>query len=150
MFSSDYLTQERSGSIEPPLTGLSQKFDSPKETVQDKQKYEKYNLFELINLLNKSDLTSTGDAHNLASSSRLSSSPAARMTSVLNKKAIIDTFINNKLNLELDENDKDNNDNYKDNDNDNNNNNDNDNDNDNKQHQSNHIFRIQGNNIKRK
>jgi hypothetical protein len=68
-----------------------------------RQKYEKYNLFELMNLLNKSGLIS-----------------------VLNKKAIIDTFVNNKLDIEFDDDDV----------------------NDNKQHQSEHIFRVQGNNIK--
>jgi hypothetical protein len=67
-----------------------------------RQKYEKYNLFELMNLLNKSGLIS-----------------------VLNKKAIIDTFVNNNLDIEFD-----------------------DDVNDNKQHQSEHIFRVQGNNIK--
>ena len=91
-----------------------------------RQKYEKYNLFELMNLLNKSGLTRTGDA--LASSSGLSSSPSVRMTSILNKKAIIDTFVDTESDIEFDDDDV--------------------NDNDNIQHQSKHMFRVQGNNIK--
>jgi hypothetical protein len=94
-----------------------------------RQKYEKYNLFELMNLLNKSGLTRAGDAHICASSSGLSSSPAARMTSILNKKAIIDTFVDNKLDIEFD-------------------NDDDDDVNNNKQHQPEYMFRVQGNNIK--
>jgi hypothetical protein len=49
------------------------------------KKYEKYNLFELMYLLNKSGLSA-----------------------ILNKKAIIDTFVDNKLDLEFDENINDN------------------------------------------
>ena len=45
-----------------------------------RQKYEKYNLFELMYLLNKSCLISD-----------------------LNKKAIIDTFVDNNLDLEFDD-----------------------------------------------
>jgi hypothetical protein len=68
-----------------------------------RQKYEKYNLFELIYLLNKSGLIS-----------------------VLNKKAIINTFVDNNLDLEFDENE-------------------NKNENEIIEH---HMFRVQGNNIK--
>ena len=50
-----------------------------------RQKYEKYNLFELMYLLNKSGLKS-----------------------ILNKKAIIDTFVDNKLKIDFDDNDNDN------------------------------------------
>lgn len=74
-----------------------------------RQKYEKYNLFELMNLLNKSGLSCTGNGY------------------ILNKNAIIDTFINNKLDIEFD---------------------DDDDINDNKHHQATHMFRVQGNNIK--
>jgi hypothetical protein len=73
-----------------------------------RQKYEKYNLFELMYLLH-----------------------AARITSVLNKKEIIDTFVDNKLDIDFD-----------------NVNNVNVNVNDNKEHQATHMFRVQGNNIK--
>jgi len=71
-----------------------------------RQKYEKYNLFELMYLLNKSCLISD-----------------------LNKKAIIDTFVDNNLDLEFDENT-------------------NDITNDHNKHLSHHMFRVQGNNIK--
>jgi hypothetical protein len=108
-----------------------------------RQKYEKYNLFELMYLLNKSGLTCTGDASGLtnspdiiarmtraenalASSSGLSSSHAARMTTNLNKKAIINTFVDNELDLEFDENK-------------------NKNENEIIEH---HMFQVQGNNIK--
>jgi hypothetical protein len=67
-----------------------------------RQKYEKYNLFELMNLLAKSDLTS-----------------------VLNKKAIIDTFVDNKLDIDIDFDDDVV-----------------------VSSQSKHMFRVQGNNIK--
>jgi hypothetical protein len=66
------------------------------------KKYEKYNLFELMYLLNKSGLSA-----------------------ILNKKVIIDTFVDNNLDLEFD-----------------------DNTNEHKQHLSHHMFRVQGNNIK--
>jgi hypothetical protein len=71
-----------------------------------RQKYEKYNLFELMYLLH-----------------------AARITSVLNKKEIIDTFVDNKLDIDFD-------------------NVNNVNVNDNKEYQVTHMFRVQGNNIK--
>ena len=72
-----------------------------------RQKYEKYNLFELIYLLNKSGLIS-----------------------VLNKKAIINTFVDNNLDLEFDKNE---------------NKNKNKNENEIIEH---HMFQVQGNNIK--
>ena len=86
-----------------------------------RQKYEKYNLFELMYLLHTVGMTRSEDE----SSYRL----AARTTSVLNKKAIIDTFVNKNLDLKFDDDD-------------------NVNDNDNKQYQTTHMFRVQGNNIK--
>jgi hypothetical protein len=98
------------------------------------KKYEKYNLFELMYLLNKSELTRTEDGyvHICASSSGLdySSSPdiIARITTNLNKKAIIDTFVDNNLDLEFNENTNDNTNEHK--------------------HLSQHMFRVQGNNIK--
>ena len=52
--------------------------------------------------------------------------------SILNKKAIINTFVDKKLDLEFDDNVNDNN----------------NNDNNNDKHQSKHMFQIQGNNIK--
>jgi hypothetical protein len=70
--------------------------------LYNKHQYEKYNLFELMYLLNKSGLKS-----------------------ILNKKAIIDTFVDNKLEIEIDF------------------------DNDVVvSSQSNYMFRVQGNNIK--
>jgi hypothetical protein len=79
-----------------------------------RQKYEKYNLFELMYLLHKSDLIPAEDGYGYAH------------TYILNKKAIIDTFVDNKLDIEFDDVDGIVDVSY----------------------QSNHMFRVQGNNIK--